>query len=139
MKKVLGSILITLSVLFIVASCEVEPPVPACESGHWGWVTVINSTGYSAWVDVTWGNVVENYEKHLYNGNSYKYNEIPAGSIEIWISFDGDDWVYDYENLSSCEDMDFTWYLSARKSANGCPFVLVLPDGRHVAPTKKVK
>ena len=137
--------------LFAVAACEKEPPIPACERDRVGTVTVKNSTGYKIWTDVTWGNVVENYEKLLYNGNSYKYTQIPAGSIEIWVSFDGQDWYYEYESLSACEDMTFTWYLNARKSAPSdfdahitslkgeCPFQLATPKGELVTPQLKVK
>ena len=125
--------------VFIMESCEKPDPRPACEIENIGTVTVKNSTGYNVWVDVTWGNVVENYEKLLYNGNSYKYSQIPAGSIEIWVSFDGQDWYYEYENLSACEDMTFTWYLNARKSANGCPFVMYGPDGKEITPKLKQK
>jgi len=125
--------------LFAVAACEKEPPIPACERDRVGTVTVKNSTGYNIWTDVTWGNVVENYEKLLYNGNSYKYNQIPAGSIEIWVSFDGQDWYYEYENLSACEDMTFTWYLTALKSAGECPFHGMTPDGELVTPKLKIK
>jgi len=119
-------------------SCETEPPIPPCERDNVGTVTVKNSTGYSVWVDVTWGNVVENYEKLLYNGNTYKYNNIPAGGIEIWVSFDNDDWYYEYENLSACEDMTFTWYLNARKSTGSCPFILLV-NGEEVQPILKTK
>jgi len=124
--------------IFAFQSCEKEPPIPACERDRVGTVTVKNSTGYNIWTDVTWGNVVENYEKLLYNGNSYKYNQIPAGSIEIWVSFDGQDWSYNYESLSSCEDMTYTWYLSSRKSAGVCPFYTYI-NGEEIIPTLKQK
>jgi len=127
------------AIMITFPSCEKVDPRPACEIGNYGSVTVKNSTGYNVWVDVTWGNVVENYEKLLYNGNTYKYNEVPAGSIEIWVSFDGNDWYYEYEGLSACEAMTYTWYLTSKKSANGCPFVLILPDGKEVTPTMKEK
>lgn len=83
--------------------------------------------------------MTENYEKLLYNGNSYKYTRVRAGSIKIWVSFDGNDWSYNYESLSSCEDMTCTWYLSYKKSSSGCPFVLLLPNGEEVEPTLKEK
>ena len=142
MKKI--SVLSTIFALFIgltffLTSCEPpEPPRPQCEIDNVGTVTVKNSTGYNIWTDVTWGNVVENYEKLLYNGNSYKYSNIPAGSIEIWVSFDGNDWYYEYESLSACEDMTFTWYLNSRKSANGCPFTAYV-NGKEVELTRKTK
>ena len=135
MKKILLKFVLVLAVLGLTTftSCEIEPPTPACESENFGWVTVKNSTGHNCWVDVTWGSVVENYEKLLYNGNSHKYNNIPAGGIEIWISFDGNDWYYEYENLSACEDMNYTWYLNARKS------ISLLMNGQDVKPMLKIK
>jgi len=144
--KGLGSVFAA-GTLFSIAGCTKEDPIPTCERDKVGSVTVKNSTGYTVEVDVTWGNVVENYEKTLYNGNSYKYNSVPAaghpesfgGQIEIWVSFDGSDWYYEYENLSPCEDMTFTWYLSARKSAGTCPFVSYDPDGKEIIPTLKQK
>jgi len=129
---------VLMGAVFIIQSCETEPPVPPCERDRVGTVTVKNSTGYNIWTDVTWGNVIENYEKLLYNGNSYKYNNIPAGSIEIWASFDGDDWYYNYESLSSCEDLTYTWYLSNAKST-GSPLLLDIGNGELVEPTLKVK
>ena len=140
MKKFKAVLLIWAALMagvFIMQSCEKEPPRPQCEIDNVGTVTVKNSTGYNILTDVTWGNVVENYEKLLYNGNSYKYSQIPAGSIEIWVSFDGSDWYYEYESLSACEDMTFTWYLDARKST-GCPFVLYI-NGEEIKPILKQK
>ena len=131
--------LVLMGAVLVIESCETEPPIPPCERDRVGTVTVKNNTGYSIWTDVTWGNVVENYEKRLYNGNSYKYTNVPAGTVEIWVSFDGDDWYFEYENLSSCEDMTYTWYLNARKSTNDCPFVGYGPDGKEVIPVKKEK
>jgi len=81
----------------------------------------------------------ENYEKLLYNGNSYKYTRVQAGSIECWVSFDGYDWAYNYESLSSCEDLTYTWYLTGKKSANGCPFVLDIGNGELVEPNLVTK
>jgi len=128
-------------------SCEVEPPIPPCERDHVGTVTVKNATPWSLWVDVTWGNVAENYEKLLYAGNSYKYNNVPAaghpesngGTIEVWNSVDGSQWYYEFRNLVPCEDMLFEWVPLTLKSANGCPFALVLPNGDHVIPKLKIK
>jgi len=136
-KIIFGIWLVLMMGIFIMQSCETEPPRPQCEIDNVGTVTVKNSTGYNVWVDVTWGNVTENYEKLLYNGNSYKYNQIPAGSIEIWVSFDGNDWAYNYVSLSACEDLTYTWYLSARKST-GCPFVAYI-NGEEVYPVLKQK
>ena len=139
-KILFGIWLVLMMGVFVIQSCEEpEPPRPDCEINNYGSVTVRNSTGYNVWVDVTWGNITENYEKLLYNGNSYKYTRVHAGSIEIWITFDGSNWSYNYESLSPCEDMIYTWYLSGKKSAGECPFVLILPNGEEVIPTLKEK
>ena len=123
-------------------SCEVEPPIPPCERDNVGTVTVENRTGRNIWTDVTWGNVVENYEKLLYVGGSYQYNNIPASTrLEIWISLDGYDWYWYQERVITilpCEDMTFTWKSAYRKST-ACPFVLVLPNGEEIIPILKVK
>lgn len=133
MKKIIGIITVLLFTTFSFMSCEKEPPIPACESGKVGTVDVYNSTGYNIMSDVTWGDVVENYEAWINNGSHKLYSNVPAighpqsdgGTIEIWVSFDGDDWYFEYENLSPCEDMNFTWYLNARKST-GLPFDLMV-------------
>ena len=147
MKKILLKFALALAFIgaIVISSCEKEPPIPACERDHVGTVTAKNSTGYNIWVDVTWGDVVENYEKLLYNGNSYKYTQIPAsghpesygGKIEYWASSDRDSWVWDIDYLSPCEDMTVTWYPASRKST-GCPFVLYI-NGEEVIPKLKLK
>lgn len=136
MRKYLLQFVLVLALLGVAISCE---KIPYCEREHVGITTVENLTGYPADVDVTWGDVEINYEVFLYDGESHTYYDIPAGIIEIWIKFEGEEWQYQYEDLGVCEDMTFRWYVSARKSANGSPFVLALPDGRMVVPTKKSK
>lgn len=132
MRKYLLQFVLVLALL----GCEKEP---YCEREHVGIVTVENLTTYPADVDVTWGGVIENYEVWLKDGDSYTYLDVPAEIIEIWIRFEGEEWQYQYEELGACEDMTFTWHLNTLKSANGSPFVLALPDGRMVVPTKKNK
>lgn len=134
MKRLLLAFVLVFSA--ILFSCEEKVVIPDCELNHYGNVTVKNSTGYNVWVDVTWGNVSINYEKLLYNGGTHKYNEIPSGSIEIWVTFDNVDWYYEYENLSDCEAMTYTWYLTSIKST--CPFELEV-NGKMVTPTLKIK
>ena len=123
--------------VFIIQSCETEPILDPCERDQVGTVTVKNSTGYSIWTDVTWGNVVENYEKRVSNGSSTKYSNVPAGSIEIWVSFDGSDWAFNYEHLSACEDMTYTWYLTSTKSTERIPYTFV--NGEQVYAVQKEK
>ena len=129
-------IILVIIVAMIITNCEKpEPPKPDCEINNYGWVTVRNNTGYIIWVDVTWELPHKNYEKKLYDNGQYKYNNIPAGSIRIWVSFDNSYWKYDYEHLSSCEDLTFKWYYNSRKST-GCPFVLDIGNGVLVEPIK---
>ena len=145
MKRIKFIAVLALLMVFTFG-CEKEDPIPPCEANKVGTVTVVNSTGLIIWTDVTWGDVAKNYEKRLSVGSSYEYSNVPAsghpesngGTIEIWVSLDGQEWYYEYENLVPCEDMTFTWYLNARKST-GCPFVLVLPNGDHVIPKLKIK
>jgi len=141
----LGGIFAT-GALFTVSGCTEDPIIESCQRDKVGTVTVKNSTGYTIYTDVTWGDYVDNYEKRLSNGSSYKYNNVAAsghpesysGRIEIWASFDGDDWYYEYENLTPCENLTFTWYLSASKSTSPS-LILATPNGELVTPTLKQK
>ena len=123
-------------VLAFFTSCEDPiPPRPDCEINQYGSVIVKNATGYLVTVDVTWGSISTNYEKMLYNNDSYKYSHVPAGGIEIWISFGDNDWAWNNEYLSACEDMTYTWYLSGKKGIGESPFVLDIGNGELVTPT----
>jgi len=135
MKRLLGLLLV---VGLLVIGCEdPPPPVPYCEQNNIGTVTVKNETGYTIYTDVTWGSYDTNYEKMLYDNGSYKYTKVPAGSIEIWITFDGDDWSWNRENVSACEDMTYRWYIATKKATNGCPFIIDIGNGELVVPTKR--
>ena len=87
-----------------------------CEALSYGSVSVKNSTGYNIYVDITWGAYLLNDERLLADGENTIYDEVPAGSIKIWVLFDGTDWLYENETLSVCEDMTYTWYLSSKKA-----------------------
>lgn len=148
MKNLMKMFIVVFALLItFTLGCETEDPIPTCERDKVGTVTVKNSTGYNVYVDVTWGNVVENYEKRVNNGSSTKYTNVPAaghpqsngGTIEIWVSFDGADWYFNYENLVPCEDMTYTWYLNARKSANDSQFVVIDSNGKKHYPVRKEK
>jgi len=149
MKRFIKSTILVFALIgaMIITSCETEPTISACERDKVGTVTVKNSTGYVIYTDVTWGDYVENYEKRVSNGSSTKYTNVAAsghpesysGRIEIWVSWDGDNWSFNYENLSPCEDLTYTWYSSSAKSTGSCPFVLMLPNGDTVEPTLKAK
>jgi hypothetical protein len=110
--KVLGVFLIGFLVLF---SCE--KPKPDCEIEGYGWSKVENSTGYRAKVDVTYTVDGINNETWINSGSSVEYR-MYEGKIYIWISFDGDDWVYDIYYLESCEELSYRWYLDKKKSSS---------------------
>ena len=138
MKKVVLGLVLGLFVLFAFNQCEKEDPKPDCEINNYGSVKVTNHTGYPLWVDVTWGDVISNYEKKLNNNASYTYNKVPAGSVEVWGSFDGDEWVYDVESLTVCEDMTFTWTLATSKSTEKI-LQLINDQTGEVVVTKTIK
>ena len=129
MKKILLKFALALAFIgaIIISSCEKKPVIPPCERDNVGTVTVVNRTGYSIWVDVTWGNIVENYEKLLNNNGSYKYSEIPAGSIEIWAKISS--WEYDVEYLNACENMTYTWTLAKSGDVKSAELMLEISDG----------
>ena len=124
---------IILAIFSIILSCN---PKPECEVEYWGDVIVENQTGYSIWTDVTFNDVDINHEEYLRDRTSYRYMYVPSGSIEIWLSYDGNDWVWEYENLSACEELTFTWYSTNKKSGS---FILKLPNGLLVEPNVKEK
>lgn len=113
-------------------SCEEPPPpVPDCEKYGYGDVTIKNGTGFSLWVDCTYTSNGINYEKKLYSGGYYTY-EMDKGTVYIWASFDGNDWVYDTHYLSACEDLTYTWYLDKKKSTGAELYLVVTKDGEIV-------
>jgi len=115
MKKILNILFLAIGLL-IVNSCETYvEPVPACESQGWGDVIVENRTGFNGYVDCTYTSNGINYEKYLYHGGSYSY-QMDKGTVYIWFSFDGSDWVYDTYHLSACEELTYKWYFSKKKS-----------------------
>lgn len=123
MKKI---ILLLVTSLFLFAGCEIYEPMPDCEKYDYGTVIVKNQTGYTIWVDVTWGSIVTNNERRISNGNSTKYNEVPSGTIEIWGAFDTGDWTYETKYLSACEELTFKW--TYNKSATINKSASVIPD-----------
>lgn len=116
----------------LLTSCEEPPPpIPDCEKYGYGEVTVKNSTGYQIKVDVTYTSNGVNYEKWINHGGSYTY-EMDKGTVYIWASFDGVDWVYDTEYLSSCEHLTYTWYLTGKKSSTPEFYLELSKDGEVV-------
>ena len=140
--KFIGFMAVLALLIGFAFSCEKEDPVPSCEQNKVGSVLVENETGYTGEFDVTWGDVVENYEKTIYDGGSYLYNNIPAtghpesygGKIEVWVRLTvgggvWTDWVMNVEYLSPCEEMEYRWYLSSSKSSQMRVFVDVSRNG----------
>ena len=77
MKRIKFIAVLVLLMGFSLA-CEKEPPVPQCEAEKTGTVLVENDTGLTGEFDITWGDVAVNYEKIIYDGNTYLYTNIPA-------------------------------------------------------------
>ena len=98
-------------------SCKKEEPLPDCYIYKFGMVTIENATGYDLFVDVTFDNYDEYDTRLLFPNQSHTYEEIPAGPVDIWASFDEIEWTWEEDNLSACEDMTFTWYLDGKKSS----------------------
>ena len=139
MKKLLS--ILCLAIGLFIAGCEKEPSVPQCEAEKTGTVLVENDTGLTGEFDITWGDVAVNYEKTLYNGNTYLYTNIPAsghpesygGTIELWVRLKvgnaWTEWLYNEENLSPCEEMEYRWYLSNSKSSELRPILEISSNG----------
>lgn len=130
--RILFSIALIVGASSLFNSCEEPPPpVPDCEKYGYGEVTIKNQTGYNIWVDCTYNLGGVNYEKLLYNGGGYTY-EMDRGTVYIWASFDGDDWVYDTEYLSSCEHLTYTWYLNKKKSSSPSLYLEISKNGKVI-------
>ena len=149
MKKLLS--ILFLAIGLFIAGCEKEDPKPQCEQNKVGSVLVENDTGYPGDFDVTWGDVVENYEKTLYDGNTYLYTNIPAsghpdsygGTIELWINLNvggvWTGWQFNEENLSPCEEMSYRWYLSNSKSTEIRPIMEVSQNGQVIRTVEGIQ
>jgi len=145
MKRIKFIAVLVLLIGFAFSCEDPEPPKPACEVNKTGTVLVENNTGYTGEFDVTWGDVVENYEKTLYDGKTYLYTEIPAsghpesdnGQIELWVRLTvgggvWTDWMFNVEYLSPCEEMEYRWYLSSSKSTSLNVMIEVTKNGEVV-------
>ena len=137
MWKTFRKLVLVLAVILAFVGCR-KDPIPACELERYGWITVVNRTTYDADVDVTWFSDDENYVVFLEHGDRFTYDEVPAGTVKIWITLDWVDWYYEVESLSPCEDMEFTWYLDAKKST-GCPVLLDIGNGELITPQRGEK
>ena len=95
-----------------------EPDKPDCEEFSYGSVQISNETGFAIWVDVSWGDMEQNDVRKLEIGADTIFLEVPAGIVSLWASFDSDDWIVDTKSLIACQDMEYTWYLSGKKSSS---------------------
>jgi len=127
-----------LGIMLVIPSCHRDKPLD-CEVHDYGWVTVENSTYGDGLVDVTWGKYDENYEVLLHDGEAYEYSEIPAGPITIWITLDLQEWYFEYKDLSTCEDMTFTWYLEKKKSSELIPMGTIRSGNKTITIEGKLK
>jgi hypothetical protein len=115
--KRLAGILMIMSMFFgtllVLTSCEttIEPVKPDCEVYDYGNFIVLNTTGYTAWVDVD--NIDE---RRLYHGGQTTYSEVPAGSHKMYIDINNEGWQYKNQYLDECETITYTWYLANKKS-----------------------
>lgn len=106
MKKILlllSAILMTSMLLFVSCVEDKEP----CEEDNFGSVTITNNSG-EYWVfDVTYQETATgwttNEEVTIYNGESYTWEEVGAGTIAIWVSDPFNDWTIAQETtLAAC-------------------------------------
>jgi hypothetical protein len=112
MKKL--NIFKTVFALFLIALmcggafCVKEKP---CERDNTGTVRVINNFPGVITVDV-WSDFLPGDgfmgERTLGIGMSATYNNVPAGSIEIWETDAYTDWGYWDEYCSQCQTLEFT-------------------------------
>lgn len=109
MKKLLKTTILLVTVFSFALFTSCEPKEEPCEAGNYGTVKVNNMTGSNIYVDVTFDETDYNDERFIYNNGSSTYSKIPAGSVDLWASFNGDDWVYNTEYLSACETLDYNW------------------------------
>jgi len=135
--KIFKKLLLILAAILVFTNCK-KDPIPACKLENYGWITVVNMTTYDADVDITWNSDDENFVVFLRHGEEFLYDEVPARTVKIWITLNGEDWYYEYETLSPCEDMEFTWYLEAKKST-GCPVALDIGTGELITPVRGEK
>lgn len=140
MKK-LALILTFIIGALIFSSCHKEDPAPDCLRYGFGKVTVENLTGWDLFVDVTWGNIEEYDTRLLYHGKSTTYHEIPAGTIDIWGSYDEYEWSWSTETLTPCEDMIFTWYSGDKKSTEKTLMLKVKKGDKEIIlkPEKRIR
>ena len=81
MKKILKYLTMFFAVVVFsigMSSCTKD------DSPTTGSVKVINHTGYSIHVDVTWGNNYYNDERVLSNNYYTTYNDVPNGTVKVW-------------------------------------------------------
>lgn len=81
----------------------------SCKKETTGNVTVVNIAPYRLKVDVTWSNNT-NDERWINSGSSTTYYNIPEGTVTIWSSDDGYDWISANIHLSAGQHYTYTWH-----------------------------
>jgi len=134
MKK-LKNILLILIVSTLFLGCDSLVDKPACEKDQTGSVKVVNNTGYSIYVDVTWGSSTYNSERYVSNGSSSTYNNVPAGTVTIWASFDRSDWTSGYTSVSSCSTKTYTWSYGKKSPPLNLSDIMSADSSPELSPT----
>ncbi len=104
MRKLVLISAVALGLLFAITGCEKD-------DDDRGTVIVKNETGFSAIVDVRWGDISENDQRTIGNGSETTYENVPAGDIVIWGKIDEEGYVWaSYDaHLEANQTYTFTW------------------------------
>lgn len=109
-------------------SPEPEQQKQDCEINSYGTVILVNQTGKSLFVDVTWGGSFENEERKIQNGKSTTYYKVPAGPIVIWGAFEDTQWHYIEVSLEVCQEFKFIWFPHTIQSSQKNAFFVEVLD-----------
>jgi hypothetical protein len=107
-KTILASLFI---MIFLGASqCGKKEP---CDENNVGSVKIYNNLGITIRVDI-WSAYIPGDgflgERTISDGSSTLYDNVPAGSIEIWEEDANSAWGYWTESVSECETVEFEIY-----------------------------
>ena len=114
-SKIFKLLFASLFMIAIVGVFSCTKPTPACETDKTGSVTIYNDFPGVITVDV-WSDRYGGFfgETVLGIGMSTVYNDVPAGSIQIWETDAYTDWGYWNAYVRQCENTDFTIYLGKK-------------------------
>jgi len=113
--KRLSFIKIILVSLFImiflgVSQCGKKEP---CDENNVGSVKIYNNLGITITVDIWSASIPGDGflgERTISDGSSTLYDNVPAGSIEIWEEDANSPWGYWTESVNECETIEFEIY-----------------------------